>query len=62
LTDLPKKAFGTASWPPGDEQDAVAERLLAEQPSEEGWEERFARTQSALSELAQEAFGERENG
>ena len=56
MTDLLKKAFDAASRLPEDEQDAVAEWLLAELASEEGWDERFAETQSHLSVLAQEAL------
>jgi hypothetical protein len=56
VTDLLKKAFDAASRLPEDEQDAVAEWLLAELASEEGWGERCAETQSHLSVLAQEAL------
>jgi hypothetical protein len=62
VTDLLKKAFDAASRLPEDEQDAVAEWLLAELASEERWEERFAETQGALSVLAQEALDEHERG
>jgi hypothetical protein len=62
VTDLLKKAFDAASRLPKDEQDAVAEWLLAELASEEGWEERFAGTQDALSVLAQEASEEHQRG
>lgn len=60
MTDLLKKAFDAASRLPEDEQDAVAEWLLAELASEEGWEGRFAKTQGALSTLAREALDEHE--
>jgi hypothetical protein len=60
VTELLKKAFDVASRLPEDEQDAVAEWLLAELASEEGWEARFARTQDALSMLAREASEEHE--
>ena len=62
MTDLLKKAFEAASRLPEDEQDAVAEWLLAELASEKGWEGRFSRTQDALSALAQEALDEHERG
>ena len=62
MTDLLKKAFDVASRLPEDEQDAVAEWLLAELASEEGWENRFARTQGTLSTLAREALDEHERG
>jgi hypothetical protein len=57
-----KKALQAASQLPEEEQDAVAEWLLAELASEAGWEERFAGTQDALSMLAREASEERERG
>lgn len=62
MTDLLKKAFDAASQLPDEEQDAVAEWLLAELASEESWEERFAETQNALSVLAREALEEHQRG
>ena len=56
MTDLLNKAFDAASRLPRDEQDALAEWLLAELASEEGWRERFAETHNSLSVLAREAF------
>jgi hypothetical protein len=44
VTDLLKKAFDAASRLPADEQDVVAEWLLAELATEQDWERRFART------------------
>lgn len=62
MTDLLKKAFDAASQRPEDEQDAVAEWLLAELASDAGWEGRFAGTQDALSVLAREASEEHDRG
>lgn len=62
MTDLLKKAFDTASRLPEDEQDAVAEWLLAELASEGQWDRRFAESQGALSLLAREALDEHEKG
>jgi hypothetical protein len=62
MTDLLKKAFDAASQLPENEQDAVAEWLLAELAAEEEWEERLARTQEALSVLAREAADEHQRG
>jgi hypothetical protein len=59
VTDLLKKAFDAASRLPREEQDAVAESLLAELAAEQEWEERFAGTQDTLSVLAREAIRER---
>ncbi len=62
MTDLLKKAFDAASQLPEDEQDAVAEWLLAELASEARWEEGFVETQDALSTLAREALEEHKRG
>jgi hypothetical protein len=62
VTDLLKKAFDAASRLSEDEQDAVAEWLLAELAAEQEWEERFAGTQATLSVLAREAIRERGRG
>ena len=62
MTDLLKKAFDAASRLPENEQDAVAEWLLAELRSEGEWEQRFVRTQDALALLAREALIEHKSG
>ena len=62
MTDLLKKAFDAASQLPEDEQDAVAEWLLAELAAEEEWEKRLAGTQDTLSVLAREASQEYQRG
>jgi hypothetical protein len=62
VTESLRKAFDAASQLPEEEQDAVAEWLLAELAAEEDWERRFAGTQDALSVLAQEASEEHQRG
>jgi hypothetical protein len=62
MTTLLKKAFDAVSRLPEEEQNAVAEWLLAELASEEEWERRFAETQDALSVLAREATDEYKRG
>ena len=62
MTDLLRRAFDVASRLPEDEQNAVAQWLLAELASEERWGERFAETQGALGMLAREALDEHERG
>ncbi len=62
MTDLLRKAFDAVSRLPDNEQDAMAELLLAELASEEEWEERFTKSQDSLSLLAQEALSEHERG
>jgi hypothetical protein len=57
-----KVAFEAASQLPENEQDTVAEWLLAELASEEEWERRFTGTQDALSVLALEASEEHDRG
>jgi hypothetical protein len=60
VTDLLNKAFDAASRLPSDEQDALAEWLLAELDSEERWIERIAETHNSLSVLAREALNAHE--
>ncbi len=62
MTGLLKQAFDAASRLPEDEQDAVAEWLLAELHLDEEWKERFASTQDALAALAREALDKHEKG
>ena len=62
MTDLLNKAFDAISRLPKEEQDAVAEWLLAELASQESWEERFAETQDTLAVLAREALDEHKRG
>lgn len=62
MTNLLKKAFVAASRLSEDEQDTVANWLLAELASEAEWEKRFAESQGALSLLAQEALDEHKKG
>ncbi len=62
MTDLLKKAFDAVSRLPEDEQNALAELLLVELELEEKWEERFTKSQGALSLLAQEALDEHKRG
>lgn len=62
MTQLLKKAFARASDLPDEEQDALAERLLAEMESEERWQELFARSQDELGRLADRALAEHRRG
>jgi hypothetical protein len=62
MTDLLKKAFDAASRLTDEEQDAVAEWLLAELAAEEAWEQQVGETQDALSVLAREAAEEHQRG
>jgi len=57
-----RTAFDAAARLPAKEQGAVAEWLLSELASEEGWEARFAESPGALSMLAQEALDEHKRG
>ena len=62
MTDLLEKAFREASRLPPDEQDALASVLLAELESERDWDARLAKSQDALSELADRAIEEFDEG
>jgi hypothetical protein len=62
MTDLLKKAFDAASRLTDEEQDAVAEWLLAELAADEEWEQQFGETQDTLSVLAREVSEEYQRG
>ena len=55
MTEMLKKTFDAAARLPEDEQDAVAEWLLAELAPDEKWRGHFVETQDALSVFGQEA-------
>lgn len=55
LTELLDTAIAKVSFLPPNEQDRIAEWLLAELPDEERWDKRFSETQHALSTLAAES-------
>lgn len=55
MTKLLEQAMQRVAELPEDEQDAVAALVLAELESEGRWEKRFAESQDALAELADEA-------
>jgi hypothetical protein len=58
MTELLKKAFDEASKLPQEQQDALASLLLEELRSDRAWAQSFARSQDALSQLADEADAE----
>jgi len=62
MTTLLERAFTKASQLPVEQQNVVATLLLREMESEERWAELFAKSQDALSELADEALAEFERG
>lgn len=62
MTTLLERAFTKASQLPIEQQNVVATLLLREMESEERWAELFAKSQDALSELADEALAEFERG
>ncbi len=62
MTQLLKKAFAKASELPEQDQDAIAEIVLAELASEERWNDLFAKSQDLLAELAQEALADHQAG
>ena len=62
MTKLLEKAFTEASKLPEQDQDAIASWLLAEIESERQWDEAFAKSESLLSRLAEEALEEHRAG
>jgi methylase of polypeptide subunit release factors len=62
MTQLLEKAFDRASQLPDEDQDTLAERLLAEIESEKRWEELFANSQEELGKLADKALAEHRRG
>lgn len=62
MTQLLETAFAKAAKLPEEEQDAIAEIVLAELASEERWNDLFASSQDLLSELAEEAISEYKKG
>jgi hypothetical protein len=58
MTQALEKAFQEASKLPDEEQDRVAQWLLEELADERAWDEKFARSQDALSKLADQALDE----
>jgi ferritin-like protein len=62
MTKLLEKAFDETAKLPDDEQDALAQAVLAELVSERRWDELFAGSTDVLSELAEEALAEHRAG
>lgn len=62
MTQLLEKALSQVAKLPPSEQDAVAAILLEELSSEQKWVDLFAKSQSALERLAEEALVEHRAG
>ena len=62
MTKLLEKAFQEAAKLSDDDQDALAQAVLAELASERRWDELFAASTDVLSELAEEALAEHRAG
>ena len=62
MTHLLARAMSEAAKLPEPEQDALASILLAEIASEQKWAESFARSQSLLARLAEDALAEHAAG
>jgi hypothetical protein len=62
MTKLLQKALAEVKKLPEEEQDRVAELLLAEIASERRWNETFARTQDQLGRLADQVLEEHKQG
>lgn len=62
MTARLEQAFTEVSKLSPNEQDALADWLLAELESDRRWDKRFADSQDELSKLASEAFAEGREG
>ena len=62
MTQLLERAFQEAAKLPPDEQDVVANWLLAEMSDEQRWDALFAKSQDRLADLADEALAEHQSG
>ena len=62
MTKLLEKAFAEAAKLPDDDQDALAQAVLAELASERRWDELFAASPDMLSDLAAEALAQHRAG
>jgi hypothetical protein len=58
MTRALESVFSQLSSLPAEEQDRIAGWLRSELESEEGWSQRFARSQDALSAMADEAMAD----
>jgi hypothetical protein len=62
MTQLLEKAFDQAAQLSDEDQDSLAERLIAEIESEKRWEKLFASSQQELGKLADRALAEHRRG
>jgi hypothetical protein len=62
LNALLERAIEEASRLPEDEQETIACLMLEEMDAERGWDERFARSESKLAELARRARAQHARG
>jgi hypothetical protein len=62
MTQLLERAFQEAAKLPPEEQDLLANRLLADLADEQLWDGLFAKSQDQLAQLADEALAEHKAG
>jgi len=62
MTQLLERAFQEAAKLPPEEQDLLANRLLADLADEQLWDSLFAKSQDQLEKLADEALVEHQAG
>jgi hypothetical protein len=62
MTPLLEQAFTKASQLSSEEQDTIASLILREIEADQRWENAFASSQDALSQLADEALAEHRAG
>lgn len=62
MSTLLEQAFRKAEQLPLEEQDAIAEQILASLADDEAWKRRFAEKQDVIQRMAREALAEDERG
>jgi len=55
MNKMLERAIAEAARLPDDEQETIARLMLEEMEAERGWDERFAKSESKLAELARRA-------
>jgi hypothetical protein len=55
MNKMLERAFAEAARLPEDEQEAIACLILEEMEAERGWDERFAKSEGKLAEMARRA-------
>jgi hypothetical protein len=62
MNKMLERAFAVAAHLPEDEQEAIACLILEEVGAERGWDDRFAKSEGKLAELARRAKAQHAQG